>query len=103
MAELNSIVGAKLCDNFYIRGLDGTGDEDHGKINSATKGTGCYFFDLEEVRELFTNAGLEVLQLEYITRIHKKSGKHGRDCSKNGGAIERRRVWVNGRFRKRED
>ena len=51
MAEFNSIVGAKLCDNFYIRGLDGTGDEDHGKINSATKGTGCYFFDLEGLQQ----------------------------------------------------
>lgn len=63
-------------------------------------GTGCYFFELEEVRELFTNAGLEVLQLEYDTRVTKKSGKNGRDCSRNGGAVSRTRVCVSGRFRK---
>jgi len=97
LAELNSMVGAQLSGNFYVRGFDPT---DHKESDSPTDGTGCFFFDLEEVRQLFTGAGLEVLQLEYVTRIYKKSGKNGRDCSKNGGAVERRRIWVHGKFRK---
>ncbi|KAL9186261.1 hypothetical protein ACHAXT_005499 [Thalassiosira profunda] len=91
--HLNSVVGAQLCDNFYVRGLDGSN-------SNISKGVGCYFFEQEEVRELFTDAGLEVMQLEYVTRVYKKSGRNGRDCGKNGGAVERRRVWINGRFRK---
>mmetsp|Transcript_32904 Transcript_32904/g.69236 ORF Transcript_32904/g.69236 Transcript_32904/m.69236 type:complete len:533 (-) Transcript_32904:82-1680(-) len=98
--QLNSVVGAQLCENFYVRGLDENDDEDRSENDSATKGTGCYFFDLEEVREFAVNAGLEVLELEYITRVYKKSGKNGRDCSKNGGVVNRTRLWVNGRFRK---
>ena len=73
-----------------MRGLEGNNDDDRGVNNDG--GTGCYFFDLEEIRELFTDAGLEVLQLEYITRVYKKS--------KGGGAVERRRIWIHGRFRK---
>ena len=80
-----------------MRGLDGCINGDGSDI---TKGVGCYFFALEEVRELFTDAGLDAIQLEYVTRVYKKSGKNGRDCGKNGGAVERRRVWINGRFRK---
>ena len=96
--ELNSVVGAQICDNFYVRCDDANNDRNS---NGATlTGTGCYFFDLDEVRELFTNAGLEVLQLEYVTSVNKKSGKNGRDCSRNGGAVSRTRVWVLGRFRK---
>jgi len=95
--QLNSVVGAQLCDNFYVRGFDSSGQKES---DFPTDGTGCFFFDLEEVRQLFTSAGLEVLQLEYVTRIYKKSGKNGRDCSKNGGAVERRRIWVHGKFRK---
>ena len=99
MTELNSVVGAQLCDNFYACGPQNT-DEKNDIKQSGIKGTSCYFFDIEEVRELFTNAGLEILQLEYVTHIYKKSGKKGRDCSKNGGAVERRRILINGRFRK---
>lgn len=90
------MVGARLCDNFYERGLDSPDEES----NSTTNRTGCYFFDLQEVRQLFTSAGLDVLQLDYVNRVYKKSGKNGRDCSRNGGAVERRRIWVHGRFRK---
>ena len=93
MAELNSVVGAQICDNFYMRG-----SEDADK-SQCIKGTACYFFHVDEVKELFTKAGLEIMQLEYVTRVYKKSGKKGRDCSKNGGAVERRRIWINGRFR----
>lgn len=55
-------------------------------------------FLIEEVRELSTTVGLEVLQLEYITRIFEK--KSGKNDTKNGGAVERRRIWLHGRFRK---
>lgn len=98
--QLNSVSGAQLCNNFYLRGVDdGNGDESKGvNRNRLEKGTGCYFFDLDEVRELF--AGLEVLQLESTTRTYKKTGKSAKDLTKNGGATERRRVWIQGRFRK---
>jgi len=79
---LNSVVNAQLCDNFYVRGLDDS---------SSAKGTCCYFFELDEVRSLFTNAGLEVIQLEYITRIYKNK--------KDGTSYKR--IWVQGRFKKR--
>jgi len=80
---LNSVVNAQLCDNFYVRGLDDR--------SSSIKGTCCYFFELEEVRSLFTNAGLEVIQLEYVTRIYK---------NKKDGTSHKRN-WVQGRFKKR--
>jgi SAM-dependent methyltransferase len=83
--QLNSIPGAQLHNNFYLR---------------SEMGTGCYFFDLDEVRELFVGAGLEVLQLEYTTRTYKKTGKSSKDLSKNGGAAERKRIFVDARFRK---
>ena len=99
MAELNSVVGAQLCDNFYIRGSEDASTSNDDKSLCIKRTTACYFFDIDEVRELFTKAGLEIMQLEYVTRVYKKSGKKGRDCSKNGGAVERRRIWINGRFR----
>jgi SAM-dependent methyltransferase len=83
--QLNSIPGAQLHNNFYLR------DD---------SSTGCYFFDLDEVRELFVGAGLEVLQLEYTTRSYKKTGKSSKDLTKNGGAAERKRIFVDARFRK---
>ena len=64
------------------------------------RGTAVYFFELEEVRELFASAGFEVLQLEYIHRLFSKSGKNAKNISVNGGAVRRTRVWVHGRFRK---
>jgi SAM-dependent methyltransferase len=85
--QLNSSFGSQICANFYFRD-DGTR-------------TAVYFFDLEVVRELFTSAGFEVLQLEYITRPYSKSGKSSRDLSVNGGAVKRTRIWVHGRFRKK--
>jgi len=52
-------------------------------------GTKCYYFSLEDVRDLFENhAGLKVLELKYLRRIYR-----------NRGTTEvRRRVWVQGRF-----
>jgi SAM-dependent methyltransferase len=54
-------------------------------------GTKCYYFTVDEIRALFTNAGgLELLECDYIRRV-----------SKNGATGEvRRRVWLQGRFRK---
>lgn len=87
--QLNSVVGAQLCDNFYARGLDDT-NSSQGDDHSTTNGTGCYFFAIDEVKSLFTNAGLEVLQLDYITRVYK---------NKSDGT-SRKRIWVQGRFSK---
>ena len=105
LTELNSVVGAQLCENFYLK-VQNNDDIDNNENESnnivLTKGTGCYFFTLEEVQKLFVNhAGLEVLQLEYTTRVYKKSGKNARDCNKNGGGVvNRTRIWINGRFQK---
>ena len=79
--RLNSMVGCRLSDNFYLK----------RSLEVPSSRTLCYFFELEEVRELFTSAGMEVLQLEKLSRVYKK---------KDGGAAERRRVWIHGRFRK---
>ena len=53
-------------------------------------GTKCYYFTLEELRTLFRNAGMEVIELEYIKRVYKNRAENS----------TRRRVWVHGRFRK---
>ena len=53
-------------------------------------GTKCYYFELDDLRRLFEGAGLEVLELDYVRRVY-----HNRS---QGSA--RRRVWVQGRFRK---
>jgi methyltransferase-like protein 6 len=94
--QLNSVSGSQLCNNFYLRDVD-DGDEIDGS-NRSELGTGCYFFELDEVREMFE--GLEVLQLELATRTYKKTGRSAKDLNKNGGAAERRRIWIQGRFRK---
>ena len=101
LAELNSVAGAQLCDNFYLRcGLHDEDDDDENDPQQMN-GTGCYFFDVDEVRELFTDAGLEVVQLECVTRVYKKAGRNGgKGPSRNGGPVERRRMWVHGKFRK---
>jgi SAM-dependent methyltransferase len=90
--QLNSCFGSQICSNFYFKDGDASGEQ--------AMGTAVYFFDLEEVRELFVNAGFEVLQLEYINRPYSKSGKQSKNLTVNGGAIKRTRVWVHGRFRK---
>ena len=55
-------------------------------------GTKCYYFTLEDVRELFEqHAGLEVVELKYLRRIYRNRGTNE----------VRRRVWVQGRFRHR--
>jgi len=57
-------------------------------------GTRCYYFELEDLKALFGNgdkgAGLEVVELKYIQRMYTNRSKE----------FVRRRVWVQGRFRK---
>lgn len=93
--QLNSVPGAQLHSNFYLRGDD---DDDDDSDRWSELGIGCYFFDLNEVREMFVS--LEVLHLEYSSRTYKKTGKSAKDLNKNGGAVERKRIWVDGSFRK---
>lgn len=51
-------------------------------------GTKCYYFSLEDLKKLFVNAGLEVLELYFLRRAYG---------NKASGEV-RRRVWVQGRF-----
>lgn len=54
-------------------------------------GTYVYYFSLQDLERLFVEkAGLEVLELGYIRRMHHNRATRER----------RRRVWVQGRFRK---
>jgi hypothetical protein len=56
-------------------------------------GTKCYYFTLEDIRDLFeSKAGLKVLELDYIRRVYRNRSKNEM----------RRRVWVQGRFQKLE-
>ena len=96
--QLNSVAGAQICNNFYLREAANDAVDDPLDCSKLSLSTGCYFFEVDEVRKLFSD--LEVLQLESTTRTYKKTGKSAKDLSKNGGASERRRVWISGRFRK---
>lgn len=54
-------------------------------------GTKCFYFTTEDVKRLFGDvAGLEIIELQYLRRIYKNKGT----------GETRRRVWVQGRFRK---
>lgn len=54
-------------------------------------GTKCYYFTLDDVRDLFEKeAGLTVLELKYLRRIYRNRSTN----------TVRRRVWVQGRFQK---
>ena len=54
-------------------------------------GTRVYYFALEDLERLFVHeAGLKMLELQYIRRVYYNRGTRER----------RRRVWVQGRFRK---
>jgi SAM-dependent methyltransferase len=54
-------------------------------------GTKCYYFTLSDLEDLFVKeAGMEVLELQYIKRVY---------TNRSTGAI-RRRIWVQARFRK---
>jgi methyltransferase-like protein 6 len=67
----------RLGENFYVK----------------SDGTRCFYFSLEDVQQLFVeHAGLEVLELKLICRMYQNRAKDE----------QRRRVWVQGRFRKPE-
>ncbi|KAL3804432.1 hypothetical protein HJC23_011360 [Cyclotella cryptica] len=100
--QLNSCFGSQICENFYFRHESASVQNSIcSEFAKEIRGTAVYFFELEEVRELFISAGFEVLQLECISRPLSKSGKKSKDVSVNGGAVRRTRVWIHGRFRKR--
>jgi SAM-dependent methyltransferase len=67
----------QLGDNFYVK----------------SDGTRCYYFELEDLRRSFgpEGAGLEVLELKYLRRVYSNRSQD----------VERRRVWVQARFRKK--
>ena len=76
--KLGTSESKKLGKNFYVK----------------HDGTRCYYFDLDDLKRLFGKndggCGLDVLELKYIRRSYsnKKTG------------VNRRRVWVQGRFKK---
>ena len=72
--KLGASKGKRISDNFYLK----------------HDGTRCYYFDLEDVCVLFEGAGLDILELGYIQRLYFNRGT----------GMYRRRVWVQGRFRK---
>jgi SAM-dependent methyltransferase len=73
--RLGTSRGKRLSDNFYRK----------------HDGTRVYYFAVEDLKRLFVQqAGLQVLELDYIRRVY---------CNRATGE-RRRRVWVQGRFRK---
>jgi len=72
--KLGTSRNKRLKDNFYRK----------------HDGTKCYYFSLEDLDKLFSNAGLDVIELYYLRRLYgnKASGE------------TRRRIWVQGRFMK---
>ncbi len=74
--KLGSSRGKRLSENFYVK-------------HDSTR---VYYFDLEDLDRLFgaRGAGLEVIELKYIRRVYKNRSDD----------TERRRVWVQARFRK---
>jgi len=73
--KLGTSRAKRLGDNFYVK----------------SDGTRCFYFSLQDLQDLFRNGvGLEVLELKYVRRIYQNRAKNQ----------QRRRVWVQGRFRK---
>lgn len=78
--EAQMKLGASRCkrlgENFYVK----------------SDGTRCYYFELEDLKRLFgpDGAGLEIVELKYLRRVY---GNRSEDA-------ERRRVWVQARFRR---
>lgn len=68
---------------------DGTADRSFYRKHDGTK---CHYFTVEYVRRLFVTSGLlEPLECRYIRRVYK---------NRSAGGTERRRVWVQARFRR---
>ena len=74
--KLGTSRAKRIGDNFYVK----------------SDGTRCYYFDLPDLKRLFGEEGarLEILELKYLRRNYRN-----REMSRT-----RRRVWVQGRFRK---
>lgn len=74
--KLGTSRAKRIGDNFYVK----------------SDGTRCYYFDLLDLKRLFGEEGarLEILELKYLRRNYRN-----REMSRT-----RRRVWVQGRFRK---
>ena len=86
--KLGSSRGKRLSENFYVK-------------HDSTR---VYYFVLEDLERLFgkggndggeegvwvSGAGLEIVELKYIQRVYKNRSDN----------TQRRRVWVQGRFRK---
>jgi methyltransferase-like protein 6 len=73
-AQLRFKSGHKLQENFYVR-------QDN---------TRAYYFTTEEIQDLFTSCGLEVVENEYIRRQYVNRQQ----------SVVRFRVWVHGIFQK---
>ena len=75
LPQLRYPEGRKLAENFYMRG----------------DGTGAHYFALDEIEELFAEAGFDALAVDFIHReIHNRK--------KN---LTMKRVWVEARFQKK--
>ena len=75
LPQLRYPEGAKLQDNFYVRG----------------DGTGAHYFSTEEITALFSDAGFDPIGVDYVHReiVNRKK------------ALTMKRIWVQARFRKR--
>jgi len=74
--KLGSSLGKRLSENFYVK-------------HDSTR---VYYFDLDDLERLFgqSGAGLICIEKKYIQRVYKNRSDN----------TERRRVWVQARFRK---
>jgi len=74
--KLGSSLGKRLAENFYVK-------------HDSTR---VYYFDLDDLERLFgpSGAGLICIEKKYIQRVYKNRSDN----------TERRRVWVQARFRK---
>jgi hypothetical protein len=71
-------------------------DQNKYKTSSIQKddSTKCFYFTVEEVEHLFGSVGgLDVMEGKYLRRIYENTGTGQR----------RRRIWVQGRFKKAYD
>lgn len=74
--KLGSSRGKRLSENFYVK----------------SDSTRVFYFATQDLENLFgsNGAGLEIIELKYIQRVYKNRSDQS----------QRKRVWVQGRFRK---